>query len=292
MAVVSSVISDITPKLTVLKQLRPTGWSEKDRTDITREIDLEALAIYEAQLVEELSGTKAMICSEENPAGKPLSDVQSFPELLFIIDPVDNTDGGVHGSPAYTAISVYDRLAQTVVAAAVGDLYRREVYYADEEVGALWFAAPVQFDQSNRLTPNAQARLPGAYVSMYSLKPSRLRHSANHERLLESLGEHGRVDNVGGAASLCKVAAGYFDAAVETAKGFQVYDLFPGAFILMKAGGICIRPDTGQPVSLSLAIHNREHISSQLKTRQPFVAAANSSLAFEILAALNARSQQ
>lgn len=284
--VVSKVIEEITPNLTVLTRHNITGWSKKDKTDITREVDMAALYIYEQMLIELLPGTHAMICSEENPSGRLLTDTQKFPDLLFIIDPVDNTDGGTHGSPAYTAVSVYDRISQHVVAAAVGDIYRREIFYADDDVGAVRFAMPLDIDKPHRIAPNAESRLSGAYITMYSLKPSRLLHAAKHQKLLANLGTDGRIDNVGGAAALCKIAAGYFDAAIETAKGFQVYDLFPGAYILSKAGGLCVSPENGSEVSLQLTINHREEIQDELKRRQRFIAAANQQLALQIVTSL------
>lgn len=212
-----------------------------------------------------------------------------MPDLFFIIDPIDNTDGAIHGSPAYTAVSIYQRSANTVIAAAVGDFLQREIYYADEELpGACRYrvAQTIDEDERTELKPSARTELPGSYITLYTLKPQRLLEAARAKDLINQLGPHGRIDCIGGAAALCKVAAGSLDAAIEFAKGFQVYDLFPGAYILSKAGGVCPCLDTGNAVSLALSFDAQDQLSDILRGRQRFVAAATETLSRKILLSL------
>jgi myo-inositol-1(or 4)-monophosphatase len=285
LATVREVLVTVGPELMLYSEFRSMGRTSKDPTDKTREIDKRALQCYVKALRENLPATKALLCSEESPGGDQLTDHLDLPDLIFIVDPVDNTDGGIHGSPAYTAITAYFKPARTVVAAAVGDFLRKEIYYADEEVNARRYALS-ETDEGTPLNPTGHLEPKGAYITMYTLKPGRLIEVAKAQTLLSQLGDGGRVDCIGGSASLCKVAAGYIDAAVEFVRGFQVYDLFPGAYILIKAGGECIRPDDGDPVSLSLEFENQEQLPQILKNRQRFIAAGTHSLVRRLLVAL------
>jgi myo-inositol-1(or 4)-monophosphatase len=46
----------------------------------------------------------------------------------------------------------------------------------------------------------------------------------------------GRIGVDFGSISLCHVAAGFTDATIEFAKGFAIWDLAPGHYILPAAG--------------------------------------------------------
>ena len=276
------IANEIPPQLTFRTQLRTTGWTPKDKNDLTRDIDLDALKIFQTILTTELSGTEALICSEENPSGVRIADSGQLPRLIFIIDPIDNTDGGIHGSPAYSAVSLYDREDDTVVAAGFCDLYRREIFYADDEQESAIVHQKGSDFAFQKLTLGRRTSLEGSYITIYSLKPQRMMALASHKLLLDAIGNNGRIDNIGGSAGLARVAAGYIDAAVEFHKGFQAYDLFPGAYILKRAGGFCITPE-GNEISFSLNIQYREDIPQAVKSRQKFIAAPTHALAFQIL---------
>ena len=251
-----------------------------------------ALGLYRQELETYLVATPALLCSEENPTGDILGGGDSsLPDLIYIVDPIDNTDGAVHGAPCYTALSVYQRSARTVIAAAVGDFFHNEIYYADEERNGAYrypLSPETKADPGFEIRPASRQKLPGAYIAIYTLKPKRLQALAKASELLDQLGDDGRIDCIGGAAGLARVATGYIDAAVEFAKGFQTYDLFPGAYLLMKAGGFCYRPDTGDSVSLSLEFSAQEELSTALKMRQSFVGACTHTLSNKILLALTA----
>lgn len=286
LSAVRLVLVTLRSELMAQRDFHSLNRTAKDRYDRTREIDVTALELYTNEITTRLAGTAALICSEENPGGSNTTNDPGLPSLIFIIDPIDNTDGAIHGSPCYTAISVYSRSLNTVIAAAVGDFFQNEIYYADEELGC---AYRYQVDENQppvKLRPTKCTELEGAYITIYTLKPYRLDFVAGAKNLINKLGEEGRVDCIGGSASLCKVAAGYIDAAVEIVKGFQVYDLFPGAYILMKAEGLCFRPDTGDYVSLSLDFENQDDLPSALKARQQFVATGTMQLHNKIFKAL------
>jgi fructose-1,6-bisphosphatase/inositol monophosphatase family enzyme len=109
------------PELMAQRNFHSIDRTLKDIPDRTRAIDVTALNIYTHDLQNRLPGTPVLVCSEENPGGTTLTSHPELPDLLFIIDPIDNTDGAIHGSPCYTALSVYLRSRSTVIAAAVGD---------------------------------------------------------------------------------------------------------------------------------------------------------------------------
>jgi len=281
------VLVDLRPELMAQRNFHSIDRTVKDRADRTRQIDVTALDLYTLDLKNRLPGTPALVCSEENPGGTTLTNSPGLPDLLFIIDPIDNTDGAIHGSPCYTALSVYLRSRKTVIAAAVGDFFQHEIYYADESLeGAVKYSLSDETWSPIEMRPSRCTTLAGAYISIYTLKPGRLLSVTNAKTLIRELGEEGRVDCIGGAAALCKVAAGYIDAALEFAKGFQTYDLFPGAYILMKAGGQCYRPD-GDSVSLTLNFDVQDQLPAVMKTRQRFIATGTQPLFIKILRSLS-----
>jgi fructose-1,6-bisphosphatase/inositol monophosphatase family enzyme len=198
-------------------------YSSKSLDDQTKEIDSRALRIITDSLKSKLPATKALLVSEENPIGEPLSTIDRLPDLLFIIDLIDNTDGAIHGGVPFSAITVYCRAACKVIAAAIADPALRHIYYADDEIpNAVRYALNDKPGTYNgiTLTPNKTHDISGAYISIYTLKPTRLLLVSKAVKLLTALGENGRVECLGGSVSLCRVAAGYIDAAVEFAKGF------------------------------------------------------------------------
>src|SRR5215831_6324496 len=229
--------------------------ASKPPDDQTKEVDARALRIIIDSLRNSLPATRALLVSEENPIGEPLVSSTGLPDILFIIDPIDNTDGAIHGAVPSSAISVYRRTTRTVIAAAVADPIRHQIYYADEELREA-VRYPINGKEGEHtevpLRPTKKREIKGAYISMYTLKPARLLQCSKAEKLLNALNDSGRVECLGGAISLCRVAAGYIDAAVEFVKGFQAYDLFPGAYILTKAGGICAKPDHMEVINLVL----------------------------------------
>ncbi len=263
-----------------LSASRDLQHAPKSLDDQTREVDAHALKIIIDFLKTHLTATNALLVSEENPVGEYIKSPDGLPNLLFIIDPIDNTDGAIHGGMPSSAISVYCRSKATVIAAAVADPGLLRVYYADEETAAVRYSLHDNpgVSSGTELSPSKKEEVAGAYISIYTLKPQRLLLAAKAQRLLDALGDAGRVECLGGAISLCRVAAGHIDACIEFAKGFQAYDLFPGAYVLNRAGGVCQKPDGMEPVELSLKISNQTEIPNSLRRRQIFIGAGTGKL--------------
>lgn len=88
-----------------------------------------------------------------------------------------------------------------------------------------------------------------------------------------------------GSISLCHVAAGFTDATIEFSKGFAIWDLAPGHYILSAAGGTVIDLQ-GKPISLNYRLDTLSDIAEAMDRRQMFIAATDSTLADEIAGVL------
>ncbi len=99
----------------------------------------------------------------------------------------------------------------------------------------------------------------------------------------------GRIGVDFGSVSLCHVAAGFTDATVEFAKGFAIWDLAPGHYILHAAGGTTLTLD-GEPLPLDHGPdHPRPTSRCAMAPRQTFIATVNPRLARQILSTLEKR---
>jgi len=96
----------------------------------------------------------------------------------------------------------------------------------------------------------------------------------------------GRIGVDFARSALCHVAAGFTDATVEFAKGFAIWDLAPGHYILHAAGGTTLTLN-GEPLPLDHALTTLDDITQAMAPRQTFVAAASSRLARQILNTLH-----
>ncbi|WP_034270656.1 inositol monophosphatase family protein [Actinospica robiniae] len=72
----------------------------------------------------------------------------------------------------------------------------------------------------------------------------------------------GRIGVDFGSTSLCHVVSGQTDGTIEFAKGFAIWDLSPGHYILHAAGSVVIDLD-GKELSLDYDLDSLEDISAQ-----------------------------
>ena len=96
----------------------------------------------------------------------------------------------------------------------------------------------------------------------------------------------GRIGLDFGSVSLCHVAAGFTEAVIEFAKGFAIWDLAPGHYILTASGGVVVDFD-GQDIPLDYGLKSKSDIAEAMQPRQPFVATGSRQLAQEIVRALS-----
>jgi len=241
---------------------------EKDPDDETRRIDLIAEQEYITSL-ENNVGVPYLLLTEE--VGE-IEVGQSNPDLLVFVDPIDGTDLGIRKIPLVaTSICFYSRGLKEFLSAVVGDIFTGTIYYASKsKPGA--FVEGVDFGPI-RIFPSTTKKLEDAFVSSFTIKPQRLLAFLDKKELISrSL----RIFSNGGPLEICRVASGDVDALVEFTKGYTGYDLFPGAYILIKAGGVCRRLDN-KPLE----------VKADINYRQTFISAATEELFEELLKLIN-----
>jgi myo-inositol-1(or 4)-monophosphatase len=219
------------------------------------------------------------------------------PDLCVLVDPLDTSELAVRALNGYTHVLIYSRSMRRPVAAVVGDIYHHVQLYlaARQDDGT---------DQANLITRDGQVRrlrcgtrsveLSQALVANYLMRPGeRFMPLARQDRFLKALSspspdgaKRGRIGVDFGSVSLCHVAAGFTDAMLEFAKGFAIWDLAPGHYILHAAGGTTLALD-GKPLSLDQDLTTLTDIARAMTPRQTFVATASPQLAQQILTALN-----
>ncbi|MFE0026866.1 inositol monophosphatase family protein [Amycolatopsis sp. NPDC059021] len=218
------------------------------------------------------------------------------PDLCVLVDPLDTSELAVRSLHGYTHIMVYSRSIARPVLSVIGDIFHHNQLYigARDEAGVdrafLVTADAVEYV----LDRPSQASLPEALVTNYLMRPDeRFIPLARQEEFLRALStpaddgkKKGRVGVDFGSVSLCHVAAGITDATMEFAKGFAIWDLSPGHYVLHAAGGTVIDLQ-GNPIPLDYRLDSLADIAAAMSPRQTFVAAGNASLADEILQTLH-----
>lgn len=218
------------------------------------------------------------------------------PDLLILVDPLDTSELAVRALHGYTHVLLYSRSLRRPVAAVVGDIYHHVQLFIgcrhdDGEDRAYLITAD---DDVHRLsTRRTPVTIPQALITNYLMRPAeRLQPIARQQALIDALTKpdadgpaRGRIGVDFGSISLCHVAAGQTDATVEFAKGFAVWDLSPGHYILRSAGG-CVIDLHGKELPLDYGLDSLKDIAAAMKKRRTFIAAGAPSLAHEILACL------
>lgn len=219
------------------------------------------------------------------------------PDLCVLVDPLDTSELAVRALQGYTHVMVYSRSLARPVLSVVGDIFHHVQLYigARDDQGkdrAYVVTADSVEHILDRPSPKALAH---ALVTNYLMRPGeRFAPLARQQVFLDSLGApsddgkaRGRIGVDFGSVGLCHVAAGFSDAMIEFAKGFAIWDLSPGHYILHAAGGV-VTDLAGTPIPLDYRLDSLANISSAMNRRQKFIAAADTSLSDEILGTLQA----
>lgn len=219
----------------------------------------------------------------------------SDPDLVVLVDPLDTSELAVRGLHGYTHVLVYSRSLARPVVAVVGDIFHHvQMYLAVRDDSGADRAYAVTADlKRHRLGPQPIKSLAQSLVTNYMMRPAeRFVPLARQERLLRALGRTGddgkswgRIGVDFGSVGLCHVAAGFTDAMVEFAKGFAIWDLSPGHYVLHAAGGVVLDL-TGEPIPLDYGLRSLPDIAAAMSGRRTFIAAGTVKLAREILAEL------
>ncbi|GGS91607.1 hypothetical protein GCM10010156_57350 [Planobispora rosea] len=216
------------------------------------------------------------------------------PDLCVLVDPLDTSELAVRALYGYTHVLVYSRSLARPIAAVVGDIFHHLQIYlaARDDAGQDHAVLYTQDGTPHPLRLDRFPSLPEALVTNYLMKPGRFQELARQTRLVEALSRpsqdgpsRGRIGVDFGSVSLCHVAAGFSDATVEFAKGFAVWDLAPGHYILNAAGGVVLDLQ-GRLIPLDYRFGTVADIGKAMDRRQKFVAASSLPLAQDIVAAL------
>ncbi|MFB7718408.1 inositol monophosphatase family protein [Nocardia sp. NPDC056100] len=219
----------------------------------------------------------------------------SDPDLCVLVDPLDTSELAVRGLYGYTHVLIYSRALARPVAAVVGDIFHHiQIYLAATDDAGNDRALMMTADGARHaLDRPSQAALSDALVTNYLMRPAQrfepLAQQGEFLRALSSPNENGKSNGrIGvdfGSIGLCHVAAGFSDAMIEFAKGFAIWDLSPGHYILHAAGGV-VTDLNGRDLPLDYGLNSMSDINKAMNTRQRFIAAGNYTLANEIQSTL------
>lgn len=217
------------------------------------------------------------------------------PDLCVLVDPLDTSELAVRGLNGYTHAMIYSRSLARPVASVVGDIFHHiQLYVGARDDSGTDHAHVITADgQVTPLTPRPSKPLCEALVTNYLMRPEeRFLPLAGQHDFIRALGQlapdgkpRGRLGVDFGSVGLCHVAAGFTDAMIEFAKGFAVWDLSPGHYILHSAGGMVVDLH-GAPISLDCGFDSLQDIAAAMSGRQTFVAAGTPELAQEIVKTL------
>jgi myo-inositol-1(or 4)-monophosphatase len=149
-------------------------------------------------------------------------------EFTFIVDPLDGTSNYAHGIP-FACSSVAVRDAEGVVAGAIFEPFRRELFTASRGGGA--------FVNGKRLAVSSTASVAKA-LACTGLQSDDPVHIAGHLKRLSTMYTHGRGARQIGSPALCMayVAAGRIDAFFERDATYA-WDVAAGSVLIAEAGG-------------------------------------------------------
>jgi myo-inositol-1(or 4)-monophosphatase len=219
------------------------------------------------------------------------------PDLCVLVDPLDTSELAVRGLHGYTHVMVYSRFLARPIVSVVGDIFHHiQLYIGARDDQGVDRAYVVTADSVERTLSRPSPKvLSQALVTNYLMRPDeRFKPLARQQAFLEALSApsgdgkaRGRIGVDFGSVGLCHVAAGFSDAMIEFAKGFAIWDLSPGHYILHAAGGI-VTDLLGRPMPLDYHLDSLANITNAMNRRQKFIAAADATLAGEILNTIQA----
>ncbi len=153
----------------------------------------------------------------------------------WIIDPLDGTSNYVHGFP-YFAVSVAVELEGRLLAGAIFDPNRNELFSATLGCGATMNDAPIQVSTCQNLE---------SALCMASLPVAAKRTDRAVVRFLRVLEAAQHVQRTGSAAlNLCGIASGRIDGFWSMS--LRPWDVAAGALIVREAGGRVTQADGGE----------------------------------------------
>ncbi|GHJ46071.1 hypothetical protein Cs7R123_34130 [Catellatospora sp. TT07R-123] len=291
---VRTIMAEIRPKLiaAAVSGNRGERHNERHAGNFLSQHDLWMHARYR-DLLTPLLGRFVYASEEGDP--QVIGD-DPDPDLCVLVDPLDTSELAVRGLHGYTHLMIYSRSLARPVVAVVGDIFHHvQLYVAARDAAGNDRALLITADgQPHALRPPQPRELTDALVTNFLMRPmERFLPLAAQTRLVEALGAandagqaRGRLGVDFGSIGLCHVAAGFTDAMVEFTKGFAVWDLAPGQYVLVAAGGAVVGLD-GRELSLDLGFDSLDGIAAAMTPRRKFVATGTVDLARDILKVLD-----
>ena len=192
----------------------------KSKTDPVTEIDFRCEQFLKEKIINEFPDHK-ILAEESDP-------LENSSEIRWIIDPIDGTTNFLHGFP-YFCISIAVEKEDKILAAAIYDPYRKELFYSDPETkGTLLNDKPVTVTRTQRVQDSLLVTgFPYEHNDIF------YKNFVLHRRVYER--SHG-VRRTGAAAlDLAYIAAGRSDGYWEFT--LKPWDCAAGAYLVVKAGG-------------------------------------------------------
>jgi myo-inositol-1(or 4)-monophosphatase len=291
---VRTVMLDLRPRLIEAALTGKRGESENLRHEdnFLSEHDLWMHRRYRELLTPVLG---SFIYASEEAEPEVIGD-NPEPDLCVLVDPLDTSELAVRGLLGYTHVMVHSRAAGQPVVAVVGDIFHHLQLYvgARDEQGVDRAFVITADSEAFELKQHSKKTLSESLVTNFLMRPGeRFVPLSEQIQLLQALDKpgadgrsRGRIGLDFGSVSLCHVAAGMTEAVIEFAKGFAVWDLAPGHYILHASGGTVLDLE-GKPVPLDYQFGSLAEIATAMDRRQRFVAAGSLDLAKEIVATLH-----
>jgi myo-inositol-1(or 4)-monophosphatase len=292
--IVRTVMAESRPALLAAALTGQSGESQNLRHEgnFLSEHDLRMHTRYR-ELFGEAIGSFIYASEEDDPR---VIGPDPDPDLLVLVDPLDTSELAVRALHGYTHVMLYSRSLARPVVAVVGDIFHHlQLFIGCRHDDGRDRAYLVLADgHAYQLHTRKPVDISRAVVTNYLMRPAeRLQPIARQQGLIDALttpgpdgAAKGRIGVDFGSISLCHVASGQTDATIEFAKGFAIWDLSPGHFILHAAGGTVIDLN-GNEMSLDYGLTSLEQITAAMNERRKFVAATGPCLAREILALLD-----
>jgi myo-inositol-1(or 4)-monophosphatase len=197
---------------------RPLAVDANEAHDIKLELDRRSQALIEGMLLARFPSHA--ILGEEGTAGDPASDFE------WIVDPIDGTVNFFYAIPHF-CVSIALRRGETILAGAIFDPMRGELWTVDQEGPARLNGTPIETSKRTRLSDAIAAV--GVSKTVDSIEYglplfSRLVREAKKCRMMGSA-----------ALDMAYVACGRMDAYIEGM--ISLWDIAAGMPMVTRAGG-------------------------------------------------------
>ncbi len=214
------------------RNLDPSAIDQKAKNDFVSLADRESeAAIFE--LLRDRFPTHALL--GEEGGWRRFSEGSAEPDGEWIVDPLDGTANFVHGFPFF-CVSVALRQKGEIVAGAIYDPARNDLWTAERGAGAFW--------NGRRIHASTKTDFGDAFVATGF--PFRAKSSIDtYLALFKDVFLEGRALRRAGSAALdlAYTASGVFDAFFELR--LSVWDIAAGAILVEEAGGTISDLDGG-----------------------------------------------